>query len=142
MYTEQPKKLLIINILDILKKYAVNNAELASAAASLDAQASVGFVEYAAVYGKVLHAASNLASQRQRTVPELHKAVADSVVVGGLFIKLCKVNLSRLDCDTIVAHAELAADNVYVIARLGVKTVRVGAVFRRVHRYIEEIDIL
>ena len=126
----------------MLERYSVDYGVLTATSARLYAQTSVGSVKNAMTYGKVFNPARHFAAESYGAVTELHKAVAYSMMVCGRLVGGAHINLARLQGDTVVPHAEYAADDIDVIAGFGVQPVGVGTVLGCVDGYPIKADVL
>ena len=87
-----------------------------SAASGFNAQTSVRAAKNTVFHSEVDNAARHLASQCNRTMPVLHKTLADTDIFRWSFIFLSHINLAALYSDAVITHREMNPQYIYVFA--------------------------
>src|SRR5262249_42419368 len=123
---------------DVSHRDALDHGHTTATAARLDAQAAIGAIEAAALDRDIADAAAAFAAQHDAAMTALHVAATDTDIGRRLAHLARQRDLVRLDGDAVVADREPHADDVHVLASLGVEPVSVGGIRRIGDRKIEK----
>ena len=127
---------------DIIKDHTVNDAVFAAASACLDTQASVCAPKAALADTEIAHSGADFTSQCYGSVTVFHKTVAYGMVVRRLPKGPAQFDSARFYGNTVISNAETASDDVHPVTGLGIKGIRVRAVFRGADRQSIKSHIL